>query len=392
MQSMKGTTTGNGLFTEVNACLDTLGLKWDKLAGVTTDGCPNLTGKNVGLLKTMQNKVIEIDPDQKLVFLHCIIHQEVLCKSVLKINHVVDVVTKIVNFIRARALNHRQFVALLEENETEHRELGYHTAFRWLSLGKMLKSVWDLREEIQDFCVKKGNGIPQLSDADWIADLGFADDVTALMNELNVKLQCKGLFVHEMDNFVKAFMRKLQLLSSQMEDNILTHLPTLKEAAPSADHLHRYSSMLEALHGEFSRQFQDFKTVENEMHIMFSPFTCNVESAPSNVQLELIDLQSDTLLAEYFRSVSLLDFYSSLKEENFPHMRRHAQKILVPFGSAYIYEQTFSVMKFNKSKYRSSITDDHLSAVLHISISDIQPDFGALVQAQNRMDFFSLNK
>ncbi|GCC17350.1 hypothetical protein chiPu_0017532 [Chiloscyllium punctatum] len=182
MQSMKGTTTGNDLFTEVNSCLNTLGLKWDKLAGVTTDGCPNLTGRNVELLKRMQDKVTEIDPKQKLVFLHCIIHQEVLCKSVLKINHVVDIVTKIVNFIRARALNHRQFVAFLDENETEHRDIGYHTAVRWLSLGKMLKSVQDLREEIQAFCVKKGNGIPQLSDADWTADLGFAVDVTTLTN------------------------------------------------------------------------------------------------------------------------------------------------------------------------------------------------------------------
>ncbi|XP_072403927.1 general transcription factor II-I repeat domain-containing protein 2B-like [Chiloscyllium punctatum] len=274
MQSMKGTRTGNDLLMEVNACLDKLGLKWDKLAGVPMAGCPNLMGKNVGLLKTMQDKVTEIGPEQKLVFLHCIIHQEELCKSVLKINHVVDVVTKIVNFIRARALNHRQFVALLEENETKHRDIGYHIAVRGLNLDKMLKSVWDLREEIQDFCVKKGNGIPQLSDADWIADLGFAVDVTALMNELNVKLQCKGLFVHEIYNLVKAFRRKLQLLSSQMKDNILTHLPTLKEAASSADHLHRYSSVLEALRGEFSRRFRDFKTVENEMHMIFSPFTC----------------------------------------------------------------------------------------------------------------------
>ncbi|GCC37974.1 hypothetical protein chiPu_0016485 [Chiloscyllium punctatum] len=84
MQSTKGTKTGNDLFTEVNACLDTLGLKWEKLAGVTTDDCTNLMGKNVGLLKRMQDKVTEIDPEQKLVFLHCIIHQEVLCKSVLK--------------------------------------------------------------------------------------------------------------------------------------------------------------------------------------------------------------------------------------------------------------------------------------------------------------------
>jgi len=251
----------------------------------------------------------------------------------------------------------------------------------------VLKSVWDLRDQIQDFCVKKGHDVPELTDEDWVADLGFAVDVTALMNELNVKLQCKGLFVHEMYSAVKAFMRKLQLLSSQVKDNILTHLPTLKEATRSANHLHKYSTMLEALQGEFSRRFQDFKTLESEMHMVSSPFNCNVDNAPSDVQMELIDLQSDTLLAEHFRSVSLLDFYSSLKEENFPHLRRHAQRILVLFGSTYVCEQTFSVMKFNKSKHRSSITDDHLSAVLRIATSDIQPDFNALVQAQNRLDY-----
>lgn len=335
----------------------------------------------------MQDKVTEINPVQKLTFLHCIIHQEVLCKTVLKMNHVVDAVTKTVNFIRGRALNHRQFVALLEENELEHGDISYHCTVRWLSLGKVLKSVWDLRDQIQDFCVKKGHDVPELSDEDWVADLRFAVDVTALMNELNVKLQCKGLFVHEMYSAVKAFMRKLQLLSSQVKDNILTHLPTLKEATRSADHLHKYSTMLEALHGEFSRRFQDFKTLESEMHMVSSPFNCNVDNAPSDVQMELIDLQSDTLLAEHFRSVSLLDFYSSLKEENFPHLRRHAQRILVLFGSTYVCEQTFSVMKFNKSKHRSSITDDHLSAVLRIATSDIQPDFNALVQAQNRLDY-----
>ena len=387
MRSMKGTTTGSDIFTEVNACMDTLGLKWERLSGVTTDGCPNLTGKNVGLLKRMQDKVTEINADQKLVFLHCIIHQHVLCKSVLKINHVTDVVTKIVNFIRARAMNHRQFVALLEEHETEHSDVGYHTAVRWLSLGKVLKRVWDLKAEIREFCEKKGKDIPELSDEDWMADFAFAVDVTALMNELNTKLQGKGLFVHEMHSLVKAFMRKLQFLSSQLESNTLTHMQTLNEVAPSADHLRRYSSMLGALHGEFSRRFEDLRTIEDEMHMISSPFTCSVDNAPSDVQLELIDLQSDAVLAEHFKSGSLLDFYSSLKEENFPNRRRHAQKMLVLFGSTYICEQTFSMMKFTKSRYRSSLTDDHLSAVLRISTSDIQPDFDALVKAQQRLDF-----
>jgi len=71
MQSMKGTTTGSDLFTEPTY-RDTFihRLKWDKLKSVTTDGCPNLTGKKVGLLKQMQDKVTEINPEKKLIFLH----------------------------------------------------------------------------------------------------------------------------------------------------------------------------------------------------------------------------------------------------------------------------------------------------------------------------------
>lgn len=79
-------------------------------------------------------------------------------------------------------------------------------------------------------------------------------------------------------------MRKLQFLSSQLESN------TLKEVTPSADHHRRYSSMLGALHGEFSRRFEDLRTIEDEMHMISSPFTCSVDNAPSDVQLELIDL------------------------------------------------------------------------------------------------------
>ncbi|KAI4904072.1 hypothetical protein NFI96_031635, partial [Prochilodus magdalenae] len=179
---------------------------------------------------------------------------------------------------------------------------------------------------IQEFCEKKGKDIPEFSDTHWMADLAFPVDVTTLMNELNTKLQGQGLFAHETFSLVTAFMRKLKFLSSQSKGKILTHMPALKEVTPSADHLHRYSSMLEALHDEFSRRFEDFRAVESEMQMVSSPFTCCVGNAPSDVQLELIDLQSDNLLAEHLKSVPLLEFYSSLKEENVPHIRRQAQR------------------------------------------------------------------
>lgn len=99
-------------------------------------------------------------------------------------------------------MNHRQFVAHISD-------IGYHTTARWLTLGKVLKSM---KPECRDSGVlwKKGKDVPELSDGDWMADLAFAVDATALMNELNTKLQCKGLFAHEMDRLVKTFMGKWQ--------------------------------------------------------------------------------------------------------------------------------------------------------------------------------------
>lgn len=54
---MKGAATESDLFTDVNASMDKLGLKWDRLVGVTTDDCPNLTGRNVGLLQRMEDEL-----------------------------------------------------------------------------------------------------------------------------------------------------------------------------------------------------------------------------------------------------------------------------------------------------------------------------------------------
>ena len=64
--------------------------------------------------------------------------------------------------------------------------------------------------------------------------------------------------------------------------------------------------MLGDLHSQFSRQFEDFKNIEDEMHLVSTPFACNVDNANLGVQLELINLQSDTVLAEHFKSASLL--------------------------------------------------------------------------------------
>ena len=196
---------------------------------------------------------------------------------------------------------------------------------------------------------------PQLQDKERLTNFAFTVEIMALMNELNSKLQGKVLFAHQMYSLVKVFKGKL-LLAHQVEANNLTHLPTLPVCSLSDDQRKKYTS-LRALNGEFSHNFDDLKVFENDMLLVSSPFTFNVNNAPTDLQLELIHLQSDAVIGELFKTMSLTRFYASLDEQNFPKIRSHAQKMFALFGSTYVCEQTFSVMKYNKSRHISSLTD-----------------------------------
>ena len=64
------------------------------------------------------------------------------------------------------------------------------------------------------------------------------------------------------------------------------------------------------------------KQLKSEMHMISFLFSWSVNTASSDVQLELIDLKSNKLLSEHLKLESLVNFYS-LKEESFPDLRNH---------------------------------------------------------------------
>ena len=247
-----------------------MNLPWSKLANVTTDGSPNLTWKNVGLLKRIQDKVKEESPDQDVIFLHCFIHQESLCKSVLKLNHVPNTVVKVVNFIRARGLQHRQFI---KETDEDHQDLLYHSHVRWLSLDKVFQRVWELKGEISAFLelVGKSDEFPELSDKNWLCDFAFAVDVFSHMNELNVKLQGKEQFVHGMYTNVRAFKSKLTLFSRKISNKSFAHFPTLATQVEATQNAKKYSKSLEDLHGEFCHRFSDLEKIGKSLQLVSCP-------------------------------------------------------------------------------------------------------------------------
>jgi len=230
LQSIKSTTTGRDLFENVVDCVEKNALSCNKMASITTDGARAFTGKNVSMIKLLTNKLKAERPDSNLLSFHCILHQESLCKGALDLKHVVDPVVSVANILRARALNHRQFKSLLEDMEAKHTDVIYHNNVRWLSLSKVLKRIWELQNEILLFLKTKGiscDFATKMACEEWRYELMFASDVFEKSHNLNMTLQGKGLFAHEMLRHVRSFQTKVGLFARQAGEGKFCHFPLL---------------------------------------------------------------------------------------------------------------------------------------------------------------------
>ncbi|XP_075207832.1 general transcription factor II-I repeat domain-containing protein 2-like [Anomaloglossus baeobatrachus] len=381
---MKGTTTGRDIFKELEDCINTAGLPWDKLVSVVTDGAPAMCSENIGVVGLLKAKRNQLSLSGPFSAIHCILHQEALCGKSVQLKEVMDFVVKTVNFIRARGLNHRQFTSFLSDMDTEYGDLLYHTEVRWLSRGRVLKRFFSLREEIALFMALKDNDVFQLSDPAFLSDLAFLTDVTEHLNELNLKLQGQKHIITIMFDSVKAFKCKLSLWAKQLQSGNLAHFSAMQSLVQTTpDRLKMYSDIILQLLQEFNRRFHDFQDLETEFALFATPFAVDVSCVSEDLQMELVDLQCDTVLKQKYMDIGVPDFYKFVSQEKFPKLVKAAARIMAMFGSTYVCEQFFSSMKLNKSALRSRLTDEHLRATLRLATAhDFKPQVDMLVSGK----------
>ena len=120
---------------------------------------------------------------------------------------------------------------------------------------------------------------------------------------------------------------------------------------------------------------------------MSCPLTQDPETAPQELQLELIDFQCDTVLKGKFSSFRLDEFYASLSTAEFPNIQKMVQRMLVLFGSAYVCEQTFNVMNTNKAPHESQLRDERQRSVLRIATMKLKPVSDELAKKGHQQHF-----
>lgn len=389
MIPLKGQTRGEDIYRSFKSFVEKTEFPIHKLVAITTDGAPAMLGQKVGFVSLCKND----DNIPSFTNYHCIIHQQVLCSKILESDVIMKIAFKIVNSIRARSLQRRQFRALLEETEAEHSDLLLHTDVRWLSRGVFLKRFRQLLPEIKTFIQSKGEIVPELEDEKWLMKLAFLCDITEKLNELNLNLQGKDRTVIDMITLINTFKSQIQVQVSQLKRGELKNYKNMEEECThnSNRDFKTFCKQLENLHLEFERRFADFAALEEVLSFMVFPFNENIDIDSLTVKIgnltdaesvvveeEIIKMRSDIFLKA--RASGSTDFWKLICKEKFPCLRKVALYLISFFGSTYLCESTFSTMNAIKTKNRSRLTDAHLTSCLRIAVTSYTPQYDKLVE------------
>ena len=184
-----------------------------------------------------------------------------------------------VNSIRRHARNHRQFRNLIAKLDLGlPGDLLLHCTVKWLSKSKALSHFYDLSYAVKVFPEEKGKHYPQVSDLEWVMDLGFLVDMMCHLDRLNLTLQGKFKMLSDLVQSVFAFISKLKLFKVHFEKGALTHFPTLLKAngqftsAILNKQRARYETLVEHLRESFVTRFRDLQLKRPQITFLVDQF------------------------------------------------------------------------------------------------------------------------
>lgn len=157
--------------------------------------------------------------------------------------------------------------------------------------------------------------------------------------------------------------------------NELRHFPSCSiiKAEISDACFIEFSEECKFLLDQFNSRFKDFEQLRSFKQIFYTPLTCNIAEQLTEYQLELTDLQCDSVLTTSGKSG--IEFWKLVSQEKYASLHNAVSKLVSAFASTYICEQTFSTLKFIKNDHRSRLSDDNLENLIRVALNKSEIDF-----------------
>uniref|UniRef100_A0A670Z1R0 DUF4371 domain-containing protein n=1 Tax=Pseudonaja textilis TaxID=8673 RepID=A0A670Z1R0_PSETE len=351
-------TTAAELFISLNKYISGR-LNWLHCVSVCTDGVAAMTGRLSGLTTP-----------------HTVIHREMLASRKMppELNSVLQAVVKIINHIKVHALNSCLFEQLCEEMDAEHRRLLLYTEVRWLSRGKSLARVFELRESLQRFYLEKQSPLAAyFSDADWILKLAYLCDIFNLPNELNLSLQGKMTTFFKLADKVAAFKAKLELWRQRVNTGIFDMFHIVAGIMEETEFGPSFTQLVHDHLFQLSKEFEHYFPIAKDPRLGMEWIR--------NPKEQLIEIANDGGLKSMFETTSnLFAFWGKVKAEH-PDIATKALKVLLPFSTSYLCEAGFSALTATKTRLWSRLD---IRSTIQVSLSPITPRWNRLgKQAQS---------
>uniref|UniRef100_A0A3Q1FZU4 Uncharacterized protein n=1 Tax=Acanthochromis polyacanthus TaxID=80966 RepID=A0A3Q1FZU4_9TELE len=213
---LRTNTTGEAVFEVINDFMIAHEIEWRKCVGLSTDGARAMVGRLSGVVK----RVKAVAP--LVTAVHCSIHREALATKTMPANlkKVLDEAVKTVNFIKSHPLQSRLFEILCVEMGSEHRQLLLNTEVCWLSHGKVLTRLYELRDEVRVFFVDiRFELSDRFCDFEWLSTLAYLADIFAYLNGLNLSLQGKAVTIFQVQNKIEATIQRFDLWNQRVAQN-----------------------------------------------------------------------------------------------------------------------------------------------------------------------------
>ena len=166
-----------------------------------------MIGRYKGLVARIKKEV------PNLFAIHCVIHRQHLCAKNIsgRLSDSLNLVVRVVNKIKTRALNTRLFRQLCDENDKKFERLLLHTEVRWLSKGSCIKRFFSLYDTIVEFLLSNHED-DLAKDIDYIrGDVAYLSDIFEKLNQLNLKLQGSNFNLIAAKSAVLTFMKKVEV-------------------------------------------------------------------------------------------------------------------------------------------------------------------------------------